>query len=339
MKEILYFPKLDLKFNLERVAFSIGFVKVYWYGILITIGFMLGMVYVSLLSKKKFGLKMDDIIDIIIYSVIGGIIGARFYYVVFNFNFYKHNIWEIFKIWEGGIAIYGGIIGAFLVGIIICKKRKVPVLPMLDLVVGGLILGQAIGRWGNFVNIEAFGKNTNLPWGMTSVSIQRYLAENMQKLTSQGVNIEISGNVHPCFLYESIWCIIGFFLILFITIKSNYIYSGYNTTTVADKNDCSNVENVKKKKWNIYPGDLVLVYFIWYGFGRFIIEDLRVDSLMVNNIRVSKFLSAVLILTSIGLLIISRWLKNRSYNKSDVVVSVNTGSAEEILKRIANREE
>lgn len=339
MKEILYFPKLNLKFNLERIAFSVGPVKIYWYGILITIGFILAMVYTSLLSKKKFGLKMENIIDIIIYSVIGGIIGARVYYVIFNFDIYRYNIWDIFKIWQGGIAIYGGIIGAFLVGIIICKKRKIPVLPMLDLAAGGLILGQAIGRWGNFVNIEAFGKNTNLPWGMTSISIQRYLAENMQKLANQGVDINISGNVHPCFFYESVWCFIGFLVILFITINSNYICSGYNSEAIENKSDLDNTAKTKKKKIDLYPGNLVLIYFIWYGFGRSIIEGLRVDSLMIENIRVSRLLSVILVLVSIILLITSRLHRNRKSNRSDITISINTGSAEEILERFADKEE
>ena len=275
MKEILYFPKLNLMFNLSRVAFNLGPFKIYWYGILITIGFILGFSYMSIMSKR-FKLTIDSIIDIIIYSVIGGILGARTYYVTFHFDFYKDNLLDVFKIWEGGIAIYGGIIGAFLVGIIICKKRKLPVFQITDLAVGGLILAQSIGRWGNFVNIEAFGKNTNLIFGMTSVSIQNYLFKAASRLANEGVIIDPAANVHPCFLYESFWCLLGFILIMTITLNMNY-----------NIKDNDNKEE-KNHRLNIYPGMITLIYFIWYGAGRFVIEGLRVDSFMIGSVRVSK---------------------------------------------------
>lgn len=297
MKEILYFPKLNLMFNLSRVAFNLGPFKIYWYGILITIGFILGFSYMSIMSKR-FKLTIDSIIDIIIYSVIGGILGARTYYVTFHFDFYKDNLLDVFKIWEGGIAIYGGIIGAFLVGIIICKKRKLPVFQITDLAVGGLILAQSIGRWGNFVNIEAFGKNTNLIFGMTSVSIQNYLFKAASRLANEGVIIDPAANVHPCFLYESFWCLLGFILIMTITLNMNY-----------NIKDNDNKEE-KNHRLNIYPGMITLIYFIWYGAGRFVIEGLRVDSLMIGSVRVSKLLSLILVVISILLFFICI-LKNR----------------------------
>lgn len=301
MKEILYFPKLNLMFNLSRVAFNLGPFKIYWYGILITIGFILGFSYMSIMSKR-FKLTIDSIIDIIIYSVIGGILGARTYYVTFHFDFYKDNLLDVFKIWEGGIAIYGGIIGAFLVGIIICKKRKLPVFQITDLAVGGLILAQSIGRWGNFVNIEAFGKNTNLIFGMTSVSIQNYLFKAASRLANEGVIIDPAANVHPCFLYESFWCLLGFILIMTITLNMNY-----------NIKDNDNKEE-KNHRLNIYPGMITLIYFIWYGAGRFVIEGLRVDSLMIGSVRVSKLLSLILVVISILLFFICI-LKNREKNQ------------------------
>lgn len=285
MKEILSFPKLGLAFNLSRVAFSIGSFNIYWYGVIIAVGFILGFFYVSCVSKK-FGLETSDIIDVIAYSFFGGIIGARAYYIIFNFDLYKKNILDVFKIWEGGIAIYGGIIGSFLVGIIFLKKRKIKILPVTDAIVGGLILGQAIGRWGNFVNIEAFGSNTDNIFGMTSVSIQSYLLKIAPKLLKQNIVIDPTGNVHPCFFYESVWCLLGFIIIALITFNSDY-------------------NNLKKsKKINLCPGILTLIYFIWYSCARFVIEGLRVDSLMLGNIRISQLLSLVILVACLILLVL-----------------------------------
>lgn len=298
MKEVLRFPKLGLSFKLSRVAFSIGSINIYWYGLLIAIGFILGFSYVTKVAKK-FNLKTDDIVDVVVYGLFGGIIGARAYYVIFNFDFYKNNILDIFKIWEGGIAIYGGLIGAFLVGIIVAKKRKIKILSLTDTVVGGIILGQAVGRWGNFVNIEAFGSNTDNIFGMNSISIQNYLFKVAPKLLEQNIVIDPTGNVHPCFFYESTWCLLGFIMIAFITLNSDY---NKNTET-------------KSKKICLVPGELTLIYFIWYSFARFIIEGLRVDSLMIGRIRISQLLSIIiLIFSSISLvyLYIKKYL-NKKY--------------------------
>ena len=305
MKEILYFPKLNLVFNLSRVAFNLGPFKIYWYGILITIGFMLGFSYMSIMSKK-FKLSIDNIIDVIIYSIIGAIIGLRTYYVAFHFDLYKNNLLDILKIWEGGLALYGGVIGGFLVGIIMCKKRKLPVLQVTDLVVGGLILAQSVGRWGNFVNVEAFGKNTNSIFGMTSVSIQNYLFKVAPKLANEGIIIDPTANVHPCFLYESFWCLLGFILIMIITLNMNYNIKNSDNET----NDETDNDKEKKHKLNIYPGMITSIYFIWYGTGRFFIEGLRVDSLMIGSLRVSKLLSLIFVVIFILLFFICI-LKNR----------------------------
>lgn len=313
MKETLYFPKLDLVFNLSRIAFAVGSVKIYWYGIILTLGFILGYIYIAVMSKK-FGLKMDDIIDVIVMSIVGGIVGARIYYVAFNFNLYKNNLWDVFKIWEGGIAIYGGIIGAFLVAVFLCKRKNIEILRLSDLVVGGLILGQAIGRWGNFVNIEAFGKNTNSIFGMTSVSIQKYLYQVAPDLSKLGLNIDPTGSVHPCFLYESFWCFLGFLLILILSTKFDY----WNISN--DNKDGKTKESTLSiKKRELYRGELTLIYFAWYGLGRFWIEGLRVDSLMLGNIRISRLVSLILALVSILYLVfgmIITYRDKKDLNKS-----------------------
>ena len=308
MTEVLFFPKLDLVFNLSKIAFSVGPINVYWYGILITIGFVLAVGYLVLMSPK-FKINLDDVFDVIVYSVIGAIVGARVYYVVFNFELYKDKLIDVFKIWEGGIAIYGGIIGAFCVAIAMLKKRKVKIWPCLDLAVGGLLLGQAIGRWGNFVNIEAFGSNTDTVFGMTSRSIQNYLFGVAPKLAKEGIIIDPLKNVHPCFLYESIWCLLGFVVLNIIIFKFNYIRDFENSENSEIQN------NTQINKHNIYPGELTLIYFIWYSTGRFAIEGLRVDSLMLGNFRVSQILSLILVIGSLLAFVFLRLKRRNKDNK------------------------
>ncbi len=358
MTEVLYFPKLGLTFNLSKIAFSVGPIKVYWYGILITLGFMLAIGYVTLISKK-FQIKLDDVFDIIIYSVFGAIVGARAYYVVFNFRLYKDNFLDVFKIWEGGIAIYGAIIGAFLVAIVMLKKRKMDVLPSLDMAVGGLLLGQAVGRWGNFVNMEAFGRNTDMFLGMTSRSIQRYLFEVAPVLAKQGVYVDSAKSVHPCFLYESVWCLLGFIIINFVIFKFNYKrdYKNFNGKIDVDDGLTNKRENLNgnlcchvcecgvnqnnetkgnDRKINIYPGELLLIYFIWYGTGRFFIEGLRVDSLMMCGVKISQLLSLVFVAFSILFFVILRLIRSQKIGRKchkGRKVFVDISSPEEILKK------
>ena len=164
------FPGLGIEpFQLDRVAFTIPGIDwpVYWYGILFALAFLLAILYISK-RAPVFGLDPDRALDVVLGGALGGIIGARAYFVIFSWDQYKDNLANIFKIWEGGIAIYGSVIGGFLAGDLTCRIRKVKFLPMADLAVGGLILGQAIGRWGNFVNIEAFGSVTGGAWRMCS---------------------------------------------------------------------------------------------------------------------------------------------------------------------------
>lgn len=342
MGEILYFPALGWRFILSRVAFTIGPVKIHWYGLLIGIGVLIGLIYV-LSCSRRLNMDSEKVLDVLIYSVLGGIVGARIYYVIFSFDLYRDNIWDIFKIWEGGIAIYGGIIGAFITGIVCCKIKKIKILLLSDLAVGGLILAQAIGRWGNFVNIEAYGKNTSLLWGMTSISIQRYLTQRAPILSKQGIFIDPSVPVHPCFLYESIWCLIGFSIIYFLTSQMRKNAS-YNNREVSDVE-----EKQRKNSYQFFAGEITLFYFIWYGMGRFFIEGLRVDSLMLGRMRVSQVIALLLIEISILLWIyvrLSLWFVKRkkdrdvqSVNSKEIPVTVHIGSAEDILKRFSDEDE
>ncbi len=276
MEQVVSFPGLGIgEITLNRVAFTIGGMNIYWYGIIFAAAFLAAICYI-LWRVRDFGLDSDRALDVIIGAVIGGIIGARLYYVIFSWEMYADNWLKIFDIREGGIAIYGGVIGGFLVGILMCRWRRVKLLPMADVAMTGLILAQAIGRWGNFINVEAFGSNTAMPWGMASPSITAYLTNHQAALAAVGVTVDPSMPVHPTFFYESVWCLIGFLILALYT------------------------------KHRRFDGELVLIYGAWYGLGRAFIEGLRTDSLMLGNVRVSQALAAVLTLASLLVLLYVR---------------------------------
>ncbi len=257
------FPNLNINITINPKAFSIGTLNVQWYGVIIAVGFLLAFFY-AMVSSKKFRINEDKLLDAVIIGIIGGIIGARAYYVLFSTSdqYIKNPISALY-IWEGGLGIYGGIIGGVLCGALIAKFHKINVATVLDLAALGFLIGQAIGRWGNFVNQEAFGVETNLPWGMVS--------ENTARIAS--------GPVHPCFLYESLWCILGFVLL--------HIFS---------------------RKLRRYDGQVFILYLIWYGIGRFFIEGLRTDSLITPYlpIRVSQLVAVVTVFTGVILLVVFR---------------------------------
>ncbi len=255
--------------------FQIGSLRITWYGFLIAVGMLLAMVF-AYWKAPKFGVNRDKLMDAGLGGIVGGIIGARIYFVVFSWDNYKDDLLSIFKTWEGGMAIYGGLIGGLLIGLLVAKLRKIRILPALDLACMGFLIGQSIGRWGNFVNVEAFGGNTNLPWGMTSPSITSYLQEHMSELSALGMDISASNPVHPCFLYESLWCVAGFVLLC--------LYM----------------------KHRRFDGEIFLLYSAWYGLGRFWIEGLRTDSLLIGNLRVSQVLAGLVAVASIILLIVVR---------------------------------
>lgn len=257
------FPGLGINLTLNPVAFQIGNHPIAWYGILIATGFLLAFLY-AMASCKKYRVDQDRFVDVVMVGIIGGIIGARLYYVLFfTGDQYIKNPISIFYVWEGGLGIYGGIIGGLLCGGLMAKFRRLSVPAVLDLASLGFLIGQTIGRWGNFVNQEAFGRATNLPWRMVS--------ENTDVISSNGV--------HPCFLYESLWCLLGFILL-----------------------------HIFGRKFRRYDGQVFLLYILWYGVGRFFIEGLRTDSLITPMVplRVSQVVAAAAVLASVILLIVFR---------------------------------
>ena len=271
LTNLVQFPGLGLEFTINRVAFSIGSIHIYWYGVCIAVGLCLALVF-AFRHCQEFGVDPDAMVDVILIGVVLGIASARVYYVAMA-PFEYESIWEMLAIRDGGLAIYGGIIGGFLFGGLACKWRGVPILPMFDLTAMGFLIGQGCGRWGNFFNQEAFGCNTTLPWGMYSEATRNYLMGST--VTAQkGVAIDPNLPVHPTFLYESIWCFVGFALL--------YFY-------------------LKKRKFN---GDITLRYLIWYGAGRFWIEALRTDSLMLVpsiGLRVSQLVAGLAVVVGLAL--------------------------------------
>ena len=257
------FPKLGLEFEINPEIVIFGNFSIHWYGVLISLGLMLAVFY-AYKSASRFKVDRSKLLDCVLVGIITGIIGARLYYVLFKFDYYMENPIEIFMINKGGLAIYGGIIGALLGGCITAKILKQKIMPILDVTMLGFLIGQGIGRWGNFFNQEAFGAETSLPWGMASIN------------TSYKT-------VHPCFLYESLWCLLGFVLLHFLS-----------------------------KKYQKYSGQVFYAYLVWYGFERMIVEGLRTDSLYLpfeifgNGIRVSQLLSLAIFVTGIIMLIINK---------------------------------
>lgn len=258
------FPGLGLEFTLDRVAFTVFGMPIYWYGILIATGLALAIVF-AFSHARRFGIDSDRMVDVILIGTVCAVIGGRAFYVA-TAPFEYASFAEMLDIRLGGVAIYGAVIAAFLSGYFACRWRKVPILPMFDLAGMGFLLGQGIGRWGNFVNIEAFGANTSLPWGMSSSVITDYLTQHEAELEAIGMDIDPNMPVHPTFLYESLWCLLGFAFIAWYT---------------------------RRRK---FDGELTLLYMMWYGAGRAVIEGLRTDSLMIpgTSLRASQVLAAAM---------------------------------------------
>ena len=270
-KGFVEFPNLfknhGLKLNINDVAFKIGSFEVRWYGLLISFVVLLS-IFLGMRSCKKYNIDPNDLLDYLIFALPAAIIGLRVYYVVFNFSQYKDNLLSVFYFWEGGLAIYGGIIGAVIAVFIVSKVKKQKFLHIVDFLIGYVALGQAVGRWGNFFNQEAFGGPTTLPWGMTGDKIALFVR-------SQGW--DIGTLVHPTFLYESLWCFIVFTAIM--------LY--------------------RRSKFYKSDGECLALYMIMYGFERMLVEGLRTDSLYIGKtgIRVSQLLSAILVIVGIALFI------------------------------------
>lgn len=276
MMRSVTFPGLGgLEIPLNRVAFHLGSWPIYWYGIIIASGFLLAVFYCSR-RAKDFGIKSDDLIDALFFAVPLAIIGARLYYIVFYLDYFTNldgslDFKQMPRIWDGGLAIYGGVIAALITVFVFCRVKKISFPAFVDLCAFGLLIGQCIGRWGNFVNIEAYGGPTTLPWRM---GVYEFVNGAYQYI-----------EVHPTFLYESIWNLLGFVLLVILA-----------------------------KKWRKFDGQIFLSYLAWYGIGRGVIEGLRTDSLYFfhTGIRISQVLGFGSALVAIVLLVYHLFLKKHS---------------------------
>ena len=263
-------------------------IQIKWYGVIIALGFTLAALFGGRIAYT-WRMNLSKMIDVLIYGTLGGIVGARAYYVIFEWDYYSAHPGEIFEIWNGGLAIYGGIIGGILAGFITCKLEKLNFLNLLDLVGMSLLIGQGIGRWGNYANQEAFGTFTNANFGMMSDKVKDYIILHPEKYGLQGV-ADISGFieennlfVHPTFFYEFVWCMAGFGILYLIL-----------------------------KKFRKFSGQIFLCYGIWYGLGRAMIEGLRTDSLYIGTtgIRVSQALSICIVVVC-TVVLVTKLLKLR----------------------------
>lgn len=283
------FAGIAKEFAVSKVL-DLGFTEVRWYGAIIAFGFLLAVLFGGR-TAYVWKINLDKMIDILLFGTVAAVIGARLYYVAFKWDYYSNHLSEIFKIWEGGLAIYGGIIGGLIAAYIVCKVEKVNFYNLLDMAGMSLLIGQGIGRWGNYANQEAFGGFTNANWGMMSDTVAAYIAENPSSFGLEGVeNIPqyIADNnlyVHPTFFYESVWCILGFFVLYIIL-----------------------------KKYRKFSGQLFLTYGVWYGFERMVVEGMRTDSLYIGStsIRVSQLLSMAIMLVCGALLLVllAKYKKN-----------------------------
>ena len=241
----IQFPALGLELNPPRGFELFGF-SIRFYGIVIALGLLLAVIY-GLKRRKQFGLKEDDILDGVLWIVPFAILCARAYYCIFSWNEFKDDPISVLYIWQGGIAIYGGVLGAALGIVVFCLIKRIKLGAVLDLVALGFLIGQSVGRWGNFFNREAFGAET-----------ESFFRMGLYNTVSQSYQY-----FHPTFLYESVWNLMGFVLLHFLS---------------------------KKRR---YDGQIALGYVAWYGLGRTFIEGLRMDSLMLGTFRVSQLLAAV----------------------------------------------
>lgn len=272
----VWFPNIGIKIEeLPRVAITIFGISIYWYGIIINVGIIAGLFY-ALHEAKRTNQAKEIYMDFILYGIVASIIGARLYYVIFSWSHFRNNLGQIFNMRQGGIAIYGAIIGGTIATIIYAKYKKINFWLFIDTLATSMVLGQAIGRWGNFFNREAFGGYTN------SLFAMRYLKYDVRRIPDAVLeNVVVINDisyiqVQPTFLYESILNICIFiFLIIY-------------------------------KKYKKFDGELFLIYLFSYGFGRFWIEGLRTDQLLIanTNIAISQVVSIAIVIFSIVFYII-----------------------------------
>ena len=248
---------------MNPIFLDLGFIQIYWYSVFILIGFLVGGA-LALNEAKRKNIPEDFMINFFFYIIIFAFVGARLYYVLFNFDYYKDDPISIIKVWEGGLAIHGGVIACLIFLIYYTKKHKVNTLRIMDIAAVSLIIGQAIGRWGNFVNGEAYGSETSLNF-LKSIHLPQFIIDGMN----------IDGKYYqPTFLYESIGCLIGFIVLLIFRYRKH--------TKI---------------------GQISALYFIWYGILRFFIESLRQDSLMLGNFKMAQIVSIIYVIIGIVILI------------------------------------
>ncbi len=239
---------------MSPIIFQIGPLSIRWYGVLIMGGVILGLLLAGREAKRQ-DVSIELIYDLFFYMILSAVVGARLYYVIFSWDLYRNNIKEVFAFWHGGLAIHGAVISGVVSALIYTRLKRLSFWLVADICAPSLILGQAIGRWGNFFNQEAFGRPTDLPWGIFIDEAHRP-AQYLQQT-----------HFHPTFLYESLWNFCVFFFLLW----------------------------VRRKRW-IIRGDVFLVYLMLYSFGRFWIEGLRTDSLMLGGFRVAQVVSLIFII-------------------------------------------
>ncbi|MGN0528346.1 MAG: prolipoprotein diacylglyceryl transferase [Eubacterium sp.] len=272
----VFFDGLGISFNLPSVAFTVFGYSVHWYGIIIAFGFTLAVLYGGRMAYK-WKMSLDGMTDVLIWGTLFGIVGARLYYVAFEWDYYSVHLSEIPAIWNGGIAIYGGIIGALIGAAIGCKIGKINYLNLLDLGALGLLIGQGIGRWGNFFNQEAFGTNTDTAlFRMWSTKIRDTLEASADTLAAKGIDVDPATAVHPTFLYESVWCLLSFVILHIIVTKHRK-----------------------------FKGEIFMLYGVLYGAERMVVEGMRTDSLYIGDttIRVSQLLSLIIVVVALAFFI------------------------------------
>lgn len=272
MNDTIIFPNLHITLNSVGRNVQIFNLNIAFYGIVIALGMMLGSL-VILREAKRREMNEDNILDVIIFSLVFGIIGARLYYVIFSWDLYRENLLSIFNIREGGLAIYGGVIAGIVTALVVCRVKRISFLEVADVCILGLPLGQAIGRWGNFFNREAFGRYTD---NLFAMQIPLNQVRSMDDVTKEMINhAEVIKHttfisVHPTFLYESMWCIVVFVILMLLRNRTKF------------------------------DGEQLLRYLFLYAFGRFFIEGLRTDQLLLwgTHIPVSKALAGVIVVLS-----------------------------------------
>lgn len=253
--------------TIDPIAFEILGWPVRWYGVIIGLAILIGYILFTREASRK-GIDSDTSFDLLFWTVIFGLVGARIYYVIFSSQSYLSDPLSVFRVWEGGMAIYGGVIGGALTIYILCQKYKINVIDVFDTAVPALMAGQLIGRWGNFMNQEAHGGSVSKSF-LEDLSLPNFIIEQMN----------INGTYyHPTFLYESLWNLVGLVILLIL----------------------------RPRKKLFKQGELVAFYMIWYGIGRFWIEGLRTDSLYIGPLRVSQILSLILIFVGLGIVFWTR---------------------------------